>query len=276
MAVLGDKCTVAAKSSARSRGDDTRARLFAAAVRLFAAHGYADTTVDRVVREAGVAKGTFFIHFATKDAVITELVRNQVRVARRARDRVLARGESPVEALRAAVMTLGEQAAADRQLTRAVITANILSPALGGFAESVFGGMIAEMMDDVRAAQRAHLLDPKVDAEKIAGTLITSYFGAILYFATAPHSKSLIQLLAPVVEANLAGFRVGPSSRGARAKRVSQARGKHAASPAPAAVERGPAPEAEGPKRAGQKAAGQKRDQTKRRKGGREAAAKRR
>jgi AcrR family transcriptional regulator len=192
----------------RSRGDDTRARIFAAAVRLFAEHGYTDTTVDRIVRDAGVAKGTFFIHFATKDAVITELVRNQVRIARRARDRVLAGGGSPVEALRAAVMTLGEQAAADRQISRAVIIANLLSPALGGYAESLFGGITAEMMDDVRAAQRAKLLDPKVDAEKIAGTLITSYFGAALHFATAPRSKPLMQLLAPVVEANLAGFSV--------------------------------------------------------------------
>jgi AcrR family transcriptional regulator len=200
-----------AKPQQRSRGDDTRARLFAAAVRLFAAHGYADTTVDRIVREAGVAKGTFFIHFATKDAVITELVRNQVRIARRARDRVLAGGGSPVEALRAATMTLGEQAAADRQLSRAVITANILSPALGGFAESVFGGIIAEMTDDVRAAQRARLLDPKVDPDKIAGTLVTSYLGAALHFATAPRSKPLMQLLAPVVDANLAGFSLPPS-----------------------------------------------------------------
>jgi AcrR family transcriptional regulator len=216
---MRDKCSVAARRP-RSRGDDTRTRLFTAAVRLFEAHGYTDTTVERIVGEAGVAKGTFFVHFATKDAVITELVRNQVRIARRARDRILAAGGSPVAALRAAVMTLGEQAAADRQLTRAVITANILSPALGGFAESVFGGIIAEMMDDVRAAQRASLLDPGVAAEKIAGTLITSYLGAALHFATAPRSKPLLQLLTPVVEANLAGFgiNVGAKARAPKAR----------------------------------------------------------
>jgi AcrR family transcriptional regulator len=218
LAVMRDKCSVAARPQPRSRGDDTRARLFAAAVRLFAAHGYADTTVDRVVREAGVAKGTFFIHFATKDAVITELVRNQVRIARRARDRVLARGGSSVEALRAAVMTLGEQAAVDRELSRAVITANMLSPALGGFAESVFGEMTAEMIDDVRAAQRARLLDPKVSPEKIAETLIMLYMGAALHFATAPRSKPLLQLLGPVVDANLDGFRL-VATRAPSAKR---------------------------------------------------------
>ncbi len=197
---------VAASTRRVSRGDDTRKRLFAAAVRLFAAHGYADTSVERIVREAGVAKGTFFVHFATKDAVVTELVRNQIRVARRERDRVLARGGSPVEALRAAVMTLGEQAAANKNLSRAVITANMSNPTLGGFAESVFGGITAEMTDDVRAGQRAGLLDPRVGATIIAETLIISYLGAALHFATAPGARPLMDVLAPVIAGNLAGF----------------------------------------------------------------------
>jgi AcrR family transcriptional regulator len=241
---MGDKCSVVAKARASSvrspskprpaskaaggapsRGDSTRARLFAAAVQLFAQHGYADTTVDRIVRAAGVAKGTFFIHFATKDAVVTELVRNQVRFARRARDRVLATGGSPVDALRASILTLGQQAAANREITRVVISANILNPSLGGFAESVFGGIIAEMMDDVRAAQRASLLDAKASAENVAGTLITSYFGAALYFATAPRTPPLMRLLEPVVEANLAGFGVAPR---APAKRRAAVRSRRA------------------------------------------------
>jgi AcrR family transcriptional regulator len=193
-----------------ARADETRARLFATAVRLFAQYGYFDTTVDRIARDAGVAKGTFFVHFATKDAVVTELMRGQVRAARRMRDRMLAAGGTPVEALRATVMSLGEQAAVNRGLSRAVVSANLANPLLGGFAESVFGGIVAEMLDDVRAAQRSHALTENIDAETIAGTLITSYLGALLHFATGPSSKPLLDLLRPVVEANLAGFSPQP------------------------------------------------------------------
>src|ERR1700757_642925 len=189
-----------------ARADDTRARIFASAVRLFAEQGYADTTVDRIVRDAGVAKGTFFVHFATKEAVVTELVRNQIRAARRARDKVLAGGGSPVDALRTTVMTLGEQAGQNRPLSRAVVTANIVSAELGGYAESVFDGIIAEMKDDVRSARRAGLLATTASAETIAGTLVTSYLGATLHFATAPGAPPLLDLLTPVLEANLAGF----------------------------------------------------------------------
>ena len=210
----------------RARADDTRARIFASAVRLFAESGYVDTTIARIVRGANVAKGTFFVHFATKEALVTELVRIQVRAARLARDRVLAGGGSPVDALRATVMTLGEQAGSNRALSRAVVSANIVNAELGGYVESVFHGIIAEMMDDVRAAQRAGLLTRGSKAETIADTLVTSYLGATLHFATAPSSPPLLALLAPVVEANLVGFGVaarvmtaGRAKRGARAPR---------------------------------------------------------
>ena len=228
---MGEKGPVTQRPERSTRADETRARLFATAVRLFAQYGYFDTTVDRIARDAGVAKGTFFVHFATKDAVVTELVRNQVRAVRRTRDRTLAGGGSPVDALRATVMSLGEQAAANRGLSRAVVSANLSNPLLGGFAESVFGGIVAEMLDDVRSAQRVRLLTEKIDAETIAGTLITSYFGALLHFATANASKPLLELLRPVVEANLAGFRPrgderarAPVRRRAPAKKTSAPR----------------------------------------------------
>lgn len=51
----------------------TARRIFEAAVGLFRSQGYAATTVDQIVREAGVAKGTFFTHFASKDALLDHL-----------------------------------------------------------------------------------------------------------------------------------------------------------------------------------------------------------
>src|ERR1700761_943154 len=101
----------ATRSARQIRADDTRARLFAAAVELFEARGYHDTTIAAIVKRAGVAKGTFFVHFATKDAVITELQLRQIRGARKARMAVLETGGGPLAALRATVLSLGEQAA---------------------------------------------------------------------------------------------------------------------------------------------------------------------
>ena len=46
-----------------------RKKLLDAAVKLIRANGYSATTVDELCAEAGVAKGSFFHHFATKEAL---------------------------------------------------------------------------------------------------------------------------------------------------------------------------------------------------------------
>src|SRR5512139_454377 len=49
---------------------ERRERLYEAALALFRSQGYETTTVDQITRRAGLAKGTFFNYFQTKDAVL--------------------------------------------------------------------------------------------------------------------------------------------------------------------------------------------------------------
>jgi len=51
----------------------TARRIFEAAMRLFREQGYAETTVEQIVQAAGVAKGTFFTHFPSKDALLDHI-----------------------------------------------------------------------------------------------------------------------------------------------------------------------------------------------------------
>ena len=54
-------------------GADARARVLDAAVELFAQHGYDGTSVSQVITRAGVAKGGFYHHFASKEALLYEV-----------------------------------------------------------------------------------------------------------------------------------------------------------------------------------------------------------
>ncbi len=53
---------------------ETRAKLVAAAEEIIAAEGYGAMRVEQVVQRAGVAKGTFFAHFADKDALMERII----------------------------------------------------------------------------------------------------------------------------------------------------------------------------------------------------------
>ncbi|MFC3382264.1 TetR/AcrR family transcriptional regulator [Couchioplanes azureus] len=56
------------------RRNDTRQRLFEAAVELIAEQGFSATTVDDIALRAKVAKGTVYYNFASKTALFEELL----------------------------------------------------------------------------------------------------------------------------------------------------------------------------------------------------------
>lgn len=68
----------------------TRDRVFEASLAEFRRVGVAATQIEDIVRKAGVARGTFYLHFPTKDHVLLELARRrqQALADRLARARV--------------------------------------------------------------------------------------------------------------------------------------------------------------------------------------------
>lgn len=54
----------------------THARILAAAESLFRKHGFEGASVERVMRAAGLTVGGFYAHFATKESLVGEALRN--------------------------------------------------------------------------------------------------------------------------------------------------------------------------------------------------------
>jgi AcrR family transcriptional regulator len=88
-------------STARRRA--TRHRLYEAAVTLIAEQGFSATTVDEIAERAGVAKGTVYYNFASKNELFEELLRHGVGLLTHslqlAADRAAARGGTGMDAL---------------------------------------------------------------------------------------------------------------------------------------------------------------------------------
>src|ERR1700722_5824324 len=84
-----------------TRGEATRGQLVAIATRMFAERGYEDTSIEAVLREAGVSRGSLYHHFASKEALF-EAVAEEVETSVGAQTMAAASGSAgPVEALRA-------------------------------------------------------------------------------------------------------------------------------------------------------------------------------
>lgn len=101
---------------ARSRAL-TRERLLASAVRLFAARGLHGVTTHEIAREAGVASGTFYLHFRDKSDIWRHIVFEAIEDLVAGVQQAVA-GAGSVLALRARAETIVAFAEANRDLVR--------------------------------------------------------------------------------------------------------------------------------------------------------------
>ena len=60
------------------KGEKTKQKLIEAAAELFGRYDFDSVTVDAIVEAAGIAKGTFYIYFESKDALIATLLSDYV------------------------------------------------------------------------------------------------------------------------------------------------------------------------------------------------------
>jgi AcrR family transcriptional regulator len=110
------------------RGRKTLRKLLDAAVREFAENGFHDASISAITRRAGVALGTFYIYYESKDAIFRALVTDMSeRVGLAARD-ALVPGMDALEIERAALGAFLGFAAENKGLYRIIDEAEFVDP----------------------------------------------------------------------------------------------------------------------------------------------------
>lgn len=83
---------------ATERGRQSRQRILDAAERVFGDKGYFPASITEITREAGVAQGTFYVHFKSKRDVFNELLEALGKHVRETTRVAAARGKNRLEA----------------------------------------------------------------------------------------------------------------------------------------------------------------------------------
>ena len=68
-----------AGTSRKEKAVQTRNKIYASAEQLFNKHDFETVNVDDIVKHAGVAKGSFYVHFESKDALIATFINDYVK-----------------------------------------------------------------------------------------------------------------------------------------------------------------------------------------------------
>ena len=187
---------ISSSGSAPARGRAlTRELLVASATTLFASQGLHDVTSHEIARGAGVAAGTFYLHFKDKQELFREIVFEGLAALKERLQKASARTADPREAARRRSAELLGFAEERRDLVRILFGRNREAAALG---TDVLDDLSLWLEADLRmrAAMPARL-EPTVAAQALVGMWARVLIWWVDSPRRAPHEtvlESLIQL----------------------------------------------------------------------------------
>ena len=154
-----------------ARREETRRRLLQAGTELFAERGLHAVTSARIARRAGVATGTFYLHFPDKHALFEELVFAALAELRERQDRASAERREGSDELRVRLEELVSFTEEKRDLIRVVFARGSESAAIAHeIHDRVASGVEARLSQVV--AERGLPIHPGAAAQARAATLI--------------------------------------------------------------------------------------------------------
>ncbi|MDN3059777.1 TetR/AcrR family transcriptional regulator [Streptomyces sp. SRF1] len=160
----------------KERNAETRRRLLTAAREVFAEKGYANTAVADIVKRAGRAHGSFYLHFTNKEAVLQALLEDAMAELSR-QGRTMWRWDEPGTSVHLAVRRFIEEFGENRDLWLLLDQRSSLEPAFKTLSEQWFqqlAGSIARGMISTDTPGLLPGLDPEVLAHVFAAMLSDS------------------------------------------------------------------------------------------------------
>jgi AcrR family transcriptional regulator len=151
-------------AAARSRRE-TRRRLIVAGTELFARRGLYGATSAEIARHAGVAAGTFYLHFKDKQELFREIVFAALAQLRAREESASAHARDRVEELRARYHELLRFAEENRNLVRVLFGRRHEAADLG---EDVLDAILPGLEERVRETSAGAGLHPGVAAQALA------------------------------------------------------------------------------------------------------------
>jgi len=142
-----------------------RERILQSARAVFAESG-AEAQIDDVARHAGVGVGTVYRHFPTKQALLTELVRQTFRLFTEWAREALEAGGEPFALIEGLLRRIAETAAGDAGVQYALASSD--AQAARSEAQAEQDELIAVIAELTGRARRAGTIRPGIEATDIA------------------------------------------------------------------------------------------------------------
>ncbi len=158
----------------------TRGRLLNAAKKVFSERGYHNAQISHIIDEAGVARGTFYLYFKSKEEIFKELL-EEVVAELKDRIRPVELSKDPVEQVAENFERVIEFALEEKELARIVLQRNC-DPGLSKITEEFFEGVVNFISSSIEKGISMGLLrecSPELLARAVVGAIKETILGLL-------------------------------------------------------------------------------------------------
>ena len=186
------------------QAEATRQLLVSVARRLFAEQGYADTSVEEIIRSAGVARGALYHHFPGKDALF-RAVYEAVQADTAARIVTAAMGATdPWQGVRAGLSAFLD-ACLEPEFRRIVVLDSVAVLQQGAWEGGIEYIELPMLRQVLTPLLQTYL--PGLGADALAHVTLGGLYGAALYIARSADPKAAQKEVDGVLDALVTGLR---------------------------------------------------------------------
>lgn len=190
----------------------TKQLIFKSAVELFKKQGFQNTTVQQITDHAGVAKGTFFNYFHSKESVLQLVGQSQLKLLHAFYKEVIDSSESIEENL----YKLFKFMAIKNEEYGPILLLSIfhISTVVKDFhisetrLASEFRSILISLIEE---GKKRGEFSEHTNASRIAKMIVNSFFGTLFYWVHHSEEESLPALLSDVMASYITVIKLQPS-----------------------------------------------------------------
>jgi AcrR family transcriptional regulator len=187
---------------------ETRQRIYDAAMAEFRRSGVADADIGAIIAVAGVARGTFYFHFPTKEHILEEAERNLVaRLAKELGRFVATEPELSSTLAEVVRLVLAAESRFGTRLFRDVLALHFSQTRPPGFGKPTDHPLVGLVAREIERAQQQGEVHPEADAVNSALFFLLGFYALLVTF----HGSKTVR--SRVIDDFIAGTRRGLQAR---------------------------------------------------------------